>query len=421
MVFTDESLRAIRRDLHAHPEEGWCEYRTSALVAATLDDLGYTIKTGEDALAVKKRMGVPNEGRLRAAFERANESDAPSAYLDEFEETTGLVATQQFGDGDGPVVGVRVDMDALPLSEARDGDHRPAAEGFASRHPDEMHACGHDGHIAIGLGAARELARNGGFTGTLRLFVQPAEEGLRGGRAMSQTALLDEVDYLLGFHLGLDRATGTVVAGLDGSYPSSKVDVTFEGEAAHAGAEPHKGRNALQALSAAVTNLYALPRHGDGITRINVGHVSVPNAQNVIADEAQMRYELRSDKEPIRQCLADRATDIIRGAAEMHDIKVDETTYGSAPTFEASEELVETVVDVTRSEGVDTVVPSARLSASEDVAHLINRVQETGGQATYLGIGSSNVAGHHDPQFDFDEEALEIGKTVLVETIRELT
>jgi len=241
MSYADQSLSQIRRDLHQYPETGWCEYRTSAYVAATLDELEYTLHTGSDAVSLDDRMGVPDETRLSAARERAKDANAPAQYLAQFEETTGLVAVRDFGDGDGPVVGLRVDMDALLLSEASNDDHRPAAEGFASRHPGAMHACGHDGHIAIGLGVARKLGRETDFTGTFKLFVQPAEEGLRGGRALREAGHLDDVDYLLGFHLGLDRPRGTVVAGLDRPFPSSEIDVEFRGEAAHAGGEHGTG------------------------------------------------------------------------------------------------------------------------------------------------------------------------------------
>ncbi|MEF8843295.1 MAG: M20/M25/M40 family metallo-hydrolase [Haloarculaceae archaeon] len=180
-------LTAIRRNLHAHPEAGWKEFRTTAMVADELESLGYEVHLGGEAVDPDERLGVPSEDELAAAMDRARRDGAPEAYLDRMDGVTGCVAVREFGEA-GPVVGVGVDMDALERTEARDEDHRPVREGFVSRYPDEMHACGHDGHTAIGLGIARWFAEaaedggeDGGFDGTLKLFFQPAEEGGRGG------------------------------------------------------------------------------------------------------------------------------------------------------------------------------------------------------------------------------------------------
>ena len=170
-TFDGRSLEAVRRDLHKYAEAGWKEFRTSALLAAELDDLGYEVSLGEATVDPDERMGVPPADELAAAKARAREEGAPEAYLDEMGDVTGVVATREFGDG--PVVGLRTDIDALERQEAADDGHRPAAEGFASVHPGEMHACGHDAHAAIGLGVARAFA-DGGFDGTLKLFFQSA-------------------------------------------------------------------------------------------------------------------------------------------------------------------------------------------------------------------------------------------------------
>ena len=421
-TYADRSLREIRRDLHAHPEVGWTEYRTGALVAEALDDFGYDLYLGADALDAGARMGVPGDADLAGARERAAEAGAPTEYLDAFDATTGLVAERSFGTG--PAVGIRVDMDALPITESSDADHRPASEGFASRHPGEMHACGHDGHTAIGLGVAREFAgAEAGaesFDGTLRLFFQPAEEGLRGGLAMSRTDLI-EVDHFLALHLGLGRETGTVVAGLDRPYASTKVEARFEGASAHAGNEPEAGRNALQAAAAAVTGLYGLPRDSRGVTRVNVGEVHSPNAQNVIAEEARLRYEVRSDDGEVADELGRRAERVLSGAARMHGVDVSTATIGEASTFQADDAMVGAVADAARAaDGVDRVVERDRLTASEDAAHLVRAVQASGGDATYVGVGASNAAGHHMPRFDVEEAALDVAVDVVARTVRGL-
>ena len=418
-------LTEIRRDLHAHPEAGWKEFRTTAMVAAELESLGYEIHLGSEAVDPDERLGVPPEDDLRAAMDRARRDGAPESYLDRMDGITGCVAVRTFGDS-GPVVGVRVDMDALERTEARDEEHRPVREGFVSGYPDEMHACGHDGHTAIGLGIARRFAEaadsgEGGFDGTLKLFFQPAEEGGRGGLPMSRTDLLADVDHLVALHLGLGEETGTVVAGYDRPLSNAKLDVRYLGEPAHAGAAPNEGRNALQAAAAAMQNLYAIPRHADGPTRINVGRVSSANAQNVIAEDVEMRVEVRGTTADLKDYMLEHARRMVRAAADMHDVDVETSLYGKTTSFVCDEEMVEAVAAAAgRIDGVTNVVERMDFGGSEDASYLVERVQEQGGTATYVGIGASNVAGHHTARFDIDESALEIGVDVVVETVRSL-
>jgi aminobenzoyl-glutamate utilization protein A len=420
------NLTEIRRDLHAHPEAGWKEFRTTAMVAAELESLGYEVHLGRDAVDPDERLGVPSEDELGAAMDRARRDGAPESYLDRMDGVTGCVAVREFGDS-GPVVGVRVDMDALERTEARDEDHRPVREGFVSQYPDEMHACAHDGHTAIGIGIARRFADAGGadgsagFDGTLKLFFQPAEEGGRGGLPMSRTSHLDDVDHLVALHLGLDEETGTIVAGYDRPLSNAKLDVRYLGEPAHAGAAPNEGRNALQAAAAAMQNLYAIPRHADGPTRVNVGQVRSANAQNVIAEDVTMRVEVRGTTADLNEYMLEHARRMVRAAADMHDVDVETSLYGKTTTFECDGEMVDAVAAAAEGvEGVTEVKERVDFGGSEDASYLVRRVQEQGGTATYIGVGASNVAGHHTARFDIDEDALEIGVDVVVETVRSL-
>ena len=145
---------------------------------------------------------MPKPDEITEARRRAKREGAPETYLERIGEITGIIAEREFGSGGDLVVGIRVDMDALEIWEAVDEDHDPASKGFRSSHPGAMHACGHDGHTAIGIGIARNLVSSGGFEGTLRLFFQPAEEGGRGGFPMSVTEYTTDVDYFLALHLG---------------------------------------------------------------------------------------------------------------------------------------------------------------------------------------------------------------------------
>ncbi|SIR89123.1 aminobenzoyl-glutamate utilization protein A [Haladaptatus litoreus] len=422
MAYTSElSLKEIRRDLHAYPEAGWKEFRTTALVAEELEEQGFTVHLGADAVETSERLGVPSEDEIQEAKRRIQDTGCSERYLDRIGDVTGIVAEKTYGSGAGPTVGVRVDMDALERVEASEKEHRPAREGFNSRHPGVMHACGHDGHTTIGIGIARELDANGGFDGHLKLFFQPAEEGGRGGYPMSKTGHLEDIDHFLALHLGLDNETGKVIAAYERPLSNAKLDVTFIGEGAHAGKAPNQGRNALQAATTAIQNVYAIPRHEDGATRINVGQVYSPNAQNVIAEEAQMRVEVRGETADLNEYMLAKVHRIIEHAAGMHDVECETALYGKTTTFQSDSSLVDIVVQAANSvEDVEMVVDREDLGASEDASYLINEVQKNGGKATYVGIGASNPYGHHTSRFDIDEDALPLGVNVLSKTIRQL-
>ncbi|MCQ4332973.1 amidohydrolase [Natronomonas sp. F2-12] len=411
------SLSELRRDLHQYPEAGWREFRTTALVAEALEERGYELSIGSDAVDPEERLGVPEADEIQRARERAIDAGAPEEYVERMGTVTGLVAEKTFGDGE-PVVGVRVDMDALEITESGDADHRPQRDGFASRHPGEMHACGHDGHTSIGVGVARRLDSDSDFTGTVKLFFQPAEEGGRGGLSMSETDHLADIDHILGIHLGLGNGTGKIIAGYDQPLPNAKLDVEFRGASAHAGQAPNEGRNALQAATAAIQNLYAIPRHEEGATRINVGSVESPNVHNVISDLARMRLEVRGGAPELSEYMLDSAERIVEHAAGMHDVEYETSLYGKTTTFEADEGIVSTVAEAARSVGsVTDVVEREPMTASEDVSYLIRRVQEEGGEGTFVCIGTDHPSGHHTPRFDIDEESIEIGVDVVVGTL----
>jgi aminobenzoyl-glutamate utilization protein A len=362
----EEELIALRRDLHKYPESGWKEFRTTSIVADRLDSLGFDLYFGNDAVVPELRLGVPDEQELDAARERAIDEGAPQQYLDQIRDITGLVAIKSYGDG--PVVGVRVDMDALERTEARDDTHRPAKEGFASVHPQEMHACGHDGHTAIGIGLAQAI-ESSTFNGTLKLFFQPAEEGGRGGKAMSETTHFDDIDYFLALHIGLDYDLGTVVAGAERPLANAKFDVTYSGVPAHAGKNPESGRNAVQALATAIQNLYSIPRHGEGVTRINVGRVTADNPQNVIGETASMRIDVRGGDTTLKNYMVDRTTTIADSAGEMHQVDTDITTYGETTTYTADETMISAVGTTASSHpSVDTVIKRDIFGASEDAS-----------------------------------------------------
>lgn len=217
----DEYLRQLapamtqwRRDFHLHAESGWLEFRTASKVAEILDGLGYQLALGRDVIDADSRMGLPDEETLTLAFERAREQGAPERWLPAFEGGfAGVVATLDTG-RPGPTLAFRVDMDALDLNEQHDDSHRPHRDHFASCNAGMMHACGHDGHTAIGLGLAHVLKQYvAQLNGVIKLIFQPAEEGTRGARAMVAAGVVDEVDYFTAIHIGTGVPVGTVVCG----------------------------------------------------------------------------------------------------------------------------------------------------------------------------------------------------------------
>jgi aminobenzoyl-glutamate utilization protein A len=415
-----DDLIELRRDFHRHPEPGWCEFRTTVRIVEELEYLGVDeIHVGPDALDSDERLGVPDGETLARWFERAEaETDRPDLLDRLVGGNTGVVAV--LDRGAGPTIGLRVDIDALPITESTDADHWPASEGFRSTTEGYMHACGHDAHATFGIGVL-ETVLESDFEGTLKVFFQPSEELLGGGKAMAAGSHLEDVDHLLGAHVGLDRPTGTVVAGLDEALALSRFDITFGGESAHAGFAPNAGRNAVQALVTAASNMYGIPRHAEGTTRVNVGELRSENAANVIADRATAKAEVRGGTTELMEYMRESVYRCLDSAATMHNCSVDVSVIGEAIRWDCDQQLVDLVADVTKGiDGVNDVIPRDTLGASEDATYLMRNVSRNGGTATYLGIGASNPSGHHTPRFDVDEAVLPIGVSVLSTSILEL-
>ena len=444
------NLVGLRRSFHRYPEPGWCEFRTTAMIVKELKRIGVDeIAVGCEALSSDARMAVPDEETIRPWLERARAAGVRENILSRTKDGhTGVVAViegepgvaeestrRQFDEDDireeydnaggnpdserqtGPCVGLRADMDALSLQESNEASHRPAAEGFRSEHDGYMHACGHDAHIAIGLGTL-EAVKESDFTGTFKVFFQPAEEISGGGRAMAQGGYLDDVEYLLAVHIGLDNPTGTVVAGMEKPLAMSHLTVTFEGASAHAGTAPNAGANAMQAVASAVQNAYAIPRHSDGMTRINFGRIEGGTASNVIAEEITLEGEIRGETTALMEYTRTELERVLYAAAEMYDCDVTPRVISESPSVDSDPALRDLVSEGARGvDGVDSVVPTDEFGASEDATYLMERVNENGGLASYVLIGTDSPTNHQTPTFDIDEDSLEIGVSVLSEAV----
>ncbi len=235
------------------------------------------------------RGGAPttrNSFWLRKARDAGAREDVLEAAAGGF---TGALAVLE--QGEGPTVALRVDIDALPIPESEADDHLPAAEGFRSENEGFMHACGHDAHATIGLGVL-DAVIDSDFEGTFKLFFQPSEEQVAGGKAVAEGGHLDDVDYLLALHVGLDHPTGEVVCGIDGFLAVSALRGDFTGETAHAGGHPAQGRDAVQALATAVQNLHAIRRHG-AAQRVSTPGLSRAAQQRFCPTE-ERRWKARS-------------------------------------------------------------------------------------------------------------------------------
>ncbi|MDD4600707.1 Indole-3-acetyl-aspartic acid hydrolase [bioreactor metagenome] len=398
-----------RRDFHRHAEAGWTEFRTASIVADQLTKLGYKVQVGDEVVDSENMMGVPASSELSNQASRAIEQGANPEWVNKMEGgKTGVMGIMEFNKP-GPTIALRFDLDANDANEAETNEHRPYSEKFNSINKGAMHACGHDGHTAVGLAVAEIIAElKGELRGTIKFIFQPAEEGVRGAKAMVAKGIVDDVDYLLGMHFGFQlKKTGQIACNVTGFLATSKYDATFTGVPAHAGAAPEVGRNALLAAAAAVLNLHAIPRHSEGTSRINVGTMQAGSGRNVIAPKAVIKLETRGGSSTINKFMSDEAYRIINSAATMHDVKVEITEMGGAAGCSNSPELADDLAKVAEKLGIfNEIVPECDFGASEDCSYFMERVQEKGGQAAYTLIGAGLAAGHHDSCFDFDENAL---------------
>ncbi len=414
---------ARRRDFHKHAEAAWTEFRTASIVAKELEALGYRVLAGADAVEASAMMGVPPPADLERHFQRALAQGADPAWAEKLRGgKTGVVAVMTFS-RPGPTVALRVDMDANDLGEAMEEKHRPFREGFASVNAGAMHACGHDGHTAIGLGVAEVLAGlKDRLAGTIKLIFQPAEEGVRGAKAMVARGVVDDVKYIVGSHLGVSlRKTGQLACRTEGFLATTKLDAVFTGVPAHAGGSPETGRNAILAAATATLNLHAISRHSQGVSRVNVGVIQGGTGRNVIPANAIIKVETRGATTEINEYVYGEAVRIIEAAAAMHGVKVEIRLMGGAAGCDNDPALVARIEQVARRQALfPEIVPAGNIGGSEDCTYFMERVQKNGGQAAFVIFGTELAAGHHDSFFDINEDALVPGIALLSGVAAEL-
>lgn len=412
----------MRRDLHKYPEAAWTEFRTASIVAARLQELGYKLTMGKDAVSKKDMMGVPSADALKKHQERAIAQGADPKLVALMDGgLTGLWADMDCGGGPGPKFALRFDLDSNDAVECEEPTHRPFKEGFVSVNKGAMHACGHDGHVAIALAVAEILAgMKDTLKGSIRLIFQSAEEGVRGAGPMVAAGCVDGVDLIVGTHIGFQAASkGEIVCGTKGFLATTKWDVRIHGKSAHAGASPQDGKNALLAACAATTNLHAIARHGDGATRITVGRLEGGQGRNVIPPNAFMALETRGVTSDLDEYMTTEAARIIKAAVEMWGCTYEVEVMGGTKSGESSPEMAAKVKEIAKTMPVFTNIMEMKdFGASEDYSHMMTVVQQHGGQGTYIQVGTNRTAGHHNDHFDFEEDDLMPAAEVLVRLVQ---
>ena len=368
-------LEAVFRDLHANPEIGFEEVRTAGIVAAKLREYG----------------------------------------LDEVHEgigRTGVVGLLR-GRGQGNRrVGLRADMDALPIQEASSLD-------YASCNAGRMHACGHDGHTTMLLGAAKYLAASRNFDGTAVFIFQPAEEGLGGARGMIADGLFQRfpVDEVYGMHNQPNGKSGqaTICRGA-AMAGASFFDITVSGKGSHA-AMPQQSRDALVVASSLVGQFQTiLGRNVDPLDKavLSVTQIHAGSAYNVVPETATLAGTIRFFRPEVRDLMQARMRDICEGMGKAHGVTV---TVDFREIFDVllndpdlTDAWAQAAADVVGEQQVDT--DSAPFTGSEDFADMLHQVP-----GAYGNLGHAGTVPLHNPGFVLDPGILPVGASIYARLI----
>ena len=421
-------LTEYRREFHKYPENGWREFRTSARVAEILTGMGYDVAMGPDVIEPGS-VGEPerlSEEQIRQEMERAVRQGADPAFVKRTQGWPGVMAVLDTG-REGPVSAMRFEMDCLPYDEPQRPGYRPCDEGYLSCNPQSVHACGHDGHTAIGLGIAAELMkRKGELKGKIKLFFQPAEETFYGAQSIVDKGHLDDVMNFIAVHIALSAEnkplpSHTVACGCRDFLSDRQLDVYLEGKAAHPCGASQEGKNALLAACSATLNIHSIAPHEEGLCRVNVGEIHAGVCANTIAPDAMMRIEYRGQKPAISEYAGQRIFDILEGTAKAYDLKYHYVDYGEVPAGASDYAMMEVVQRAAQKvPWFQTVYFEGNVGGTDDAAVMLTKVQQNGGIGSYVGIGADTTGPVHNPEFDFDEDCLQAAVDVCVYALEEL-
>lgn len=405
-----------RRYFHSHPETGWFTFFTTAVLAKRLSELGYEVKLGEEVVKSDARLGVGSKEQCQKAIERAKSLLNPdeAKYLECMKD--GLTGLTAFIDTKRPgkFSAFRFDIDSVDVTESTEAAHRPCKEGFGSDISGITHACGHDGHMAMGLALAKLIAKNlDDFNGKFKFIFQTAEEGTRGAVAMEAAGVLEGIEYLLGGHIGFQAETnGGIVCGTNKLLATSKFDVHITGRSAHAAGAPQEGANALLAAAQMALNMHGITRHAKGVTRINVGVLRAGEGRNVIAPNGYLACETRGEDTNLNEFMYKKCMDIVKGVSEIYDVESKVVMTGGTSGASSDKEVTEIFYEAAKQSPFiddDKIVKELDFGACEDFAHFMRALQDRGAKSGYMMIGTNLKAGHHNSKFDFDEKCLVAG------------
>lgn len=370
-TFADD-LTALRRDFHAHPELGFQEHRTAARVAELLASWG---------IAVTRGIGG-----------------------------TGVVGVLE-GRGPGRRIGLRADMDALPMDELT---NLP----YASKNPGVFHGCGHDGHVTMLLGAARYLAETRNFDGSAVFIFQPAEEGLGGARAMLADGLFDRFpcEEIYGMHNSpyqphsrLSVRPGLAQAG------ACFFDIRIDGRGAH-GAMPHMARDPITIGAGLVKELQEIIARNTDPLHAAVLSITVfraGSAHNVIPDHAELAGTFRYLSSADRDMIDTRIRKICAGLALAHDVAITPAIREVFGVLSNDPRCVDALIDVARDIVGDHAAADAPITmGSEDMADLLNVVP-----GAFFNLGHHGTVPLHNPSFVFDDTILPVGASLLARLV----
>lgn len=412
-----------RREFHKYPELGWEEIRTSARIAEILEKMGYRnvlmgteVVNPESIIEPERR----SEEEKKSAVERAVRQGADPAYAARTEGFPGVIAVLDTG-RKGPVTAFRFDIDALPYEEPQRQGYRPYEEGYISVNRGRVHACGHDAHTACGLGIAEQLlSLKEALCGRIKFIFQPAEETFCGAQSIVDRGHLDDADHFLALHVALTAEGKPMVShsmscGNNDFLSDRQLDVTFHGRAAHPCGASQDGKNALLAACTAALNIHTIAPHEEGFCRVNVGKLQAGAAANTIAPEAKLSVEFRGETPNISRYVERRVFDCLNGAAKTYDLTYSYLDYGEVPAGKSDSAMMDIMKEV--SENVawfDNVYYEGNVSGTDDASIMMTKVQENGGIAAYVGIGTDADTTVHCPDFDFDEECIPAGIELFV-------
>lgn len=368
-------LTAIRRDLHANPELGFEEVRTSGIVSKLLSDYGVD----------KVHTGLGG---------------------------TGVVGVIR-GKIDGPQrIGLRADMDALPI-------HETTNLPYSSINPGVMHACGHDGHTTMLLGAARYLAATRNFSGTALMIFQPAEEGLGGARRMIAEGLFDQFpcDEIFGMHNNPNAEFGIFAvkpgAAMAGA---SFFDITVRGVGSHA-AMPQDARDALVIAAALVGELQTIVSRNVPPTKpavLSVTQIKAGSAYNVVPDTATLSGTIRYFHDEVSELMNGRVRDICEGTARMHGVEIDVDIRNVFDVLmndvALSDAYLEAAVDIVGAENAS--LSETQVTGSEDFADMLRVVP-----GAYCTLGHGGSIPVHNPAYVMDDDILPAGASIMARIV----